>query len=204
MRLPFALDLKVGTDICDARRIYQIINGPEHRRDSLISKLLIRSEIAYIGDRYLSSSKLYVHPTDHELRLLARRLAGRFAAKEAAKKAWGASVISWHDLYTEYHPDQSTIVCRSRINLRDPTKAYEPVTEQVGQLSISHDGDYAVATVIAAPLHSDILIELQRRKAEADEIFTTINSTATNSPIRKFWAGLTDGPAKTTTSAKGD
>jgi hypothetical protein len=38
------------------------------------------------------------------------------------------------------------------------------VTEQVAQLSISHDGDYTVATVLAAPLHPDISAELQRRK----------------------------------------
>jgi len=42
------------------------------------------------------------------------------------------------------------------------------VTEQTAQLSISHDGDYTIAAVIATPLHIDISSVLATRKAEAE------------------------------------
>jgi holo-[acyl-carrier protein] synthase len=75
---------------------------------------------------------------------MARWLAGRFAAKEAARKAapGGASTISWKDVM---------------INIEEsgggrPEVIYltEGDVRHVGKLSISHDGEYVVATVLAA------------------------------------------------------
>ena len=208
MRLPFALDLKVGTDICDVRRIREFVCGSERRRGGFIAKLLSAREMSGLGDRYLRARKFNVQPDDDVLRELARRLAGRFAAKEAAKKAWGASVISWHDLYTEYRPDLLSIICKSGIDQNDANREGGSglVTEQAGVLSISHDGEYAVATVLAAPLHSDILTELRRRKAEAEAKVTAVggNRTSIDKPVRSVYLGPPNGSTKTTTSAVGD
>ena len=197
MRLPLALDLKVGTDICDVRRMVKIISASARRRDMFIAKFLNKSEVSQLGQLHLRPLTI-VKTHDEELYVLARRLAGRFAAKEAAKKAWGASIISWHDLYIEYAHDLYNIICTpgTPLSERKKASALGRVTEQVGQLSISHDGDYAVATVLAAPLHSDILIELRRRKAEAESIFY--------SSSRRVSLASNDESAKATTSAESD
>ena len=51
------------------------------------------------------------------------------------------------------------------------------ITEQVARVSISHDGEYATATVIATPLHPEIVAELEKRKAEAER---KLNNTPEN------------------------
>lgn len=76
---------------------------------------------------------------------MARWLAGRFAAKEAARKAapGGASVVSWKDVMVSIEEGGGG----------RPEVVYTKdggETGQVGKLSISHDGEYVVATVIAA------------------------------------------------------
>ncbi|KAI1938942.1 hypothetical protein LOZ66_003019 [Ophidiomyces ophidiicola] len=75
----------------------------------------------------------------------ARWLAGRFAAKEAARKAapGGASCISWKEVIVRAEPggNGKPEIVYAR-NAADHG--------QIGKLSISHDGDYVVATVMAA------------------------------------------------------
>jgi holo-[acyl-carrier protein] synthase len=77
----------------------------------------------------------------------APHLAARFAAKESCLKAFGTGWrdgISWHDM--EVVPDEL-----GRPDLQLSGRAAEIAAEkQVGvvHLSYSHDGDYAVATVI--------------------------------------------------------
>jgi holo-[acyl-carrier protein] synthase len=77
----------------------------------------------------------------------APHLAARFAAKESCLKAFGTGWrdgISWHDM--EVVPDEL-----GRPDLRLSGRAAEiAATKQVGvvHLSYSHDGDYAVATVV--------------------------------------------------------
>ncbi|KAI1922890.1 hypothetical protein LOZ65_003360 [Ophidiomyces ophidiicola] len=75
----------------------------------------------------------------------ARWLAGRFAAKEAARKAapGGASSISWKEVIVRAEPggNGKPEIVYAR-NAADHG--------QIGKLSISHDGDYVVATVMAA------------------------------------------------------
>jgi holo-[acyl-carrier protein] synthase len=77
---------------------------------------------------------------------MARWLAGRFAAKEAARKAshgGGASSISWKDVQVRTEGSGSG---------GRPEVVYLNANGggHVGKLSISHDGDYVVATVLAA------------------------------------------------------
>lgn len=77
----------------------------------------------------------------------APHLAARFAAKESCLKAFGLGWregISWHDM--EVVPDQL-----GRPDLRLSGRAAEIAAArrvEVVHLSYSHDGDYAVATVI--------------------------------------------------------
>ncbi len=77
----------------------------------------------------------------------APHLAARFAAKESCLKAFGLGWregISWHDM--EVVPDKL-----GRPDLRLSGRAAEIAAEknvEMVHLSYSHDGDYAVATVI--------------------------------------------------------
>ena len=81
----------------------------------------------------------------------APHLAARFAAKESCLKAFGTGwrdCISWHDM--EIVPDEL-----GRPDLRLSGRAAEIAGEksvEVVHLSYSHDGDYAIATVILESL----------------------------------------------------
>lgn len=95
-------------------------------------------------------------------------LAGRWAAKEAAKKTWGPDWIGWQDLSllmpTKGHPGMTvrlspvmSVATRSKLA---PDVAKEGLV-QLGALSISHDGDYCIATVIAEPLNHELSVYYQ-------------------------------------------
>jgi len=98
-------------------------------------------------------------------------LAGRWAAKEAARKAWGAHLLGFKDVRVAFdfadkpgdRHDRSgnhetampgvKVVCEPYYGAYGPNKeAIDAAPTQEGRLSISHDGDYVVATVIAEPL----------------------------------------------------
>lgn len=91
-------------------------------------------------------------------------ITGRWAAKEAAKKAWGANILSWKHLeIIGARGANPYIVCDTGVQADNPST----VTSQEGQCTISHDGGYIIATVLAETLHADIVTELKRQKAEA-------------------------------------
>lgn len=85
---------------------------------------------------------------------MTRWLAGRFAAKEAARKAapGGAASIGWKDVVVEVKDDE---IAGEGLSRR-PEVVYraggggDATPGRVGRLSISHDGEYVVATVLAA------------------------------------------------------
>lgn len=70
----------------------------------------------------------------------AEHLAGIFAAKEAAIKALRLKPKSWHQIEVKKERDGSPKLI-----------LYGTVTQKIKELrlSISHDGDYALAVVIA-------------------------------------------------------
>ena len=89
---------------------------------------------------------------------MTRWLAGRFAAKEAARKAApdGAASIGWKDVVVQAQSgaegSQSQSGSAEGVSRR-PEIVYlgrEGDAGRVGRLSISHDGEYVVATVLAA------------------------------------------------------
>ena len=77
---------------------------------------------------------------------ITRWLAGRFAAKEAARKAApsGAASIGWKDVMVRIQEDGGSF---GEGVSRRPEIVY---LGRVAKLSISHDGEYVVATVLAA------------------------------------------------------
>lgn len=82
---------------------------------------------------------------------MTRWLAGRFAAKEAARKATpaGAASIGWKDVTVRVEDDNNAFGTGLS---RKPEVVYrkDGAESRVGRLSISHDGEYVVATVLAA------------------------------------------------------
>lgn len=169
MRVPFPVALRVGTDIIATYRILSPLRPDIRRAVRLTNRFLLPQELDDLTRRFPAWK-------DHDrlrTQQVAAWIAGRWAAKEAAKKAWDASLLSFRDLRVEADSHGAVhIVCGTHLTTSTLSKhsASSPshFTEQVAQLSISHDGDYTIATVLATPLHPDITAELQRRKAEAE------------------------------------
>ena len=161
MRIPFSLNLRVGTDIVVAKRVFDHTAPNSERLKRFCRRLLHRAELAELTLRYPWWQQSETRDSADNQNL-SQFLAGRWAAKEAAKKAWGASQISWKNVRVERQQatGQLGIICTvSPVTEKAETK------EQEGLLSISHDGDYAVATVIAAPLDSAIAGELLKTRS---------------------------------------
>jgi holo-[acyl-carrier protein] synthase len=118
----------LGTDLAQVERFRSFIR---ENKAALLGRLFT------LGEREYALSKK--DPALH--------LAARFAAKESCLKAFGLGWregISWHDM--EIIPD-----ALGRPDLRLSGRAAEIAAEKrvkVVHLSYSHDGDYAVATVI--------------------------------------------------------
>jgi holo-[acyl-carrier protein] synthase len=166
MRVPFPVALRVGTDIIATRRILCPARPDQHRLERLIKRFLHPTELSELSRRFPSWIALHTLKEDQR-RPLATWLAGRWAAKEAAKKAWDATLLSFGDLRVETETGGRVhIVCD--MGAADDSAPHNKVTEQMAQLSISHDGDYTVATVLASPLHEDISAELSLRKVAAE------------------------------------
>lgn len=151
--LPFPYALNIGTDVVHLPRIYRLLTQRGARSNETYLKkftgrILCPQEEQDFRARFdlhtldaaQSSKPLKVTPD------MARWLAGRFAAKEAARKAApaGATSISWKDVLIRAAPASSAGSSR-------PEVVYLTGAEsRLGKLSISHDGDYVVATVLAA------------------------------------------------------
>ncbi|KAF7869823.1 hypothetical protein EAF04_004607 [Stromatinia cepivora] len=76
---------------------------------------------------------------------VARFVAGRFAAKEAAKKAFSKRRLNFHDITID-NPSLDNLKSRAPITLIRATTGYE---DQIVPMSISHDGDYATAVCMS-------------------------------------------------------
>ena len=177
MRVLFPLGLRVGTDIIATSRILSLHRPDYYRLAKLTNRFLLPQELEDLTGRFPAWRDAHAHG---QLRTqqLATWIAGRWAAKEAAKKAWDASLLGFRDLRVEAEKSGVIqIVCgivETPPNISDSTFP-KKVTEQVAQLSISHDGDYTIATVLATPLHPDISTELHRRRQEA---YTKVRKSA--------------------------
>ncbi|KAF3480801.1 altered inheritance of mitochondria protein 9 [Arthroderma uncinatum] len=159
---PFPFLLNIGTDIVHIPRIQRLVArsvtaGPNPNTSQrtylsrFVNRILCEQEQAYFKSKFqlpssISDGAVTSKPlTAQTSTEIARWLAGRFAAKEAARKAapGGASSISWKEVMVRAEVDGDG----------RPEVVYLPEGDsigQIGKLSISHDGEYVVATVIAA------------------------------------------------------
>jgi holo-[acyl-carrier protein] synthase len=108
----------------------------------LVQVSRIAESIASFGDRFLR--RIF---TDGELAyatsapdLTVSRLAARFAAKEAAKKAFELDGVDWRDIEVVRAPSGAVALALHRS---------ADVTRDDCALSLSHEGDYATAVVVA-------------------------------------------------------
>ena len=116
----------IGVDVVDVARLERSLE----RTPALADRVFTEAERAYAGDGAEAS----------------RRLAARFAAKEAAAKALGAPPeATWREAEVVVAED-------GRPSLRVSGR-FADVAAQRGvrhwHLSLSHDGGVAVATVVA-------------------------------------------------------
>ncbi|KAK2739573.1 hypothetical protein FQN57_006535 [Myotisia sp. PD_48] len=165
-RFPFPLN--IGTDIVHIPRLQRLVtrsivnshstNQNKTYLDRFIRRILCEEEKTYFHSKFQSlqppstptltsrerSSALQNRDTTPDIVEISRWLAGRFAAKEAARKAapGGASSLSWKDVMVQVESQGGGRP--EVVYLRNGIK------NEVGKLSISHDGEYVVATVLAA------------------------------------------------------
>ncbi|RAH72000.1 uncharacterized protein BO66DRAFT_447750 [Aspergillus aculeatinus CBS 121060] len=175
---PFPLALNIGTDIVHLPRIARLLtrqNGTYLAR--FTRRILHPREHADFRARFQLSPSLvplHVHnpqpqakpqPHPHPSSSLppvtitpdmTRWLAGRFAAKEAARKAAprGAAQLGWKEVVvrvSEVDEGRPEVVFLDGLGGDgDGQKGEGGGGGRVGKLSISHDGEYVVAMVLAA------------------------------------------------------
>ncbi|EXJ80961.1 hypothetical protein A1O3_07249 [Capronia epimyces CBS 606.96] len=166
MRAPFPLSLRIGTDIVATSRILSPLQPDYKRLSRLAARFLHPRELDDLNHRFPNWKDAQSHD-GLKRQQLAAWLAGRWAAKEAAKKAWDATLLGFRDLRVEPETGgRVQVICDTRL-ARDPPPINR-ITEQAAQLSISHDGDYTIAMVMATPLHPDISADLAFRKSAAE------------------------------------
>lgn len=150
--LPFPFSLNIGTDVVHLPRILRLLRhrgarSNENYLNKFTRRILCPQEQQDFHSRFTASS---ARPTgDGPVVVtsdMARWLAGRFAAKEAARKAapGGAASIGWKDVLVQTAPATAAGSGRPEVVFLGGADS------RVGKLSISHDGDYVVATVLAA------------------------------------------------------
>ncbi|KAI8960724.1 hypothetical protein F5Y11DRAFT_328927 [Daldinia sp. FL1419] len=154
-RLPFSFG--IGTDICHIDRIAKIISQDKGAR--FIQRVLTPEEIE-------SAKNAALHPRNSPSSV-ARFLAGRhvrWAAKEAVIKACSIYKVTFHDITITYEHVLAKNLREEIPRKHDPQypqwqiprATSSPVAIIRGhdtrgtyaRLSITHDGDYAVATCV--------------------------------------------------------
>lgn len=131
-----ATDIKLGTDLVYLPRLAKIYNRFGLR---FFQKLLTKSELAYCFDSPLLHKSL-------------ARAGARIAVKEAVSKALGSGLnglgwargIQWQDIETLSAENTQPVLL-----LSGKAKALSD-TQHITRwrISLTHDGDYALATVL--------------------------------------------------------
>lgn len=115
----------IGVDVVDVTRLARVLD----RTPSMADRVFLDAERAYAGEGDVA----------------LRRLAARFAAKEAASKALGSEgTVRWREIEVIGGPGERPV-----LRVSGHTAA---LAEQAGvrfwHLSISHDGNLAMAVVV--------------------------------------------------------
>lgn len=152
-RITFPYNLSIGTDIVHLSRIHRLVNKRGGRYLIPFTRRILHPlEIRDLSQRH-PQWEVHNDRTCISSDSIIKWLGGRFAAKEAARKAMGASALGWKDVRVDVRngSGQPYIIYKLRnTNNQD--------IEHEASLSISHDGDYVVATVLAAAI-SDIVLK---------------------------------------------
>jgi len=121
--------LRTGIDVVQLSRMQESITT---FGDRFVRRIFTADEIAFASS---------------EQALATERFAARFAAKEAAIKAFGLAHVGvdWRDIEVQRQGDGQ---CSLRLHGRAALHARVSSDEDVA-ISLSHDGDYAVAIVTA-------------------------------------------------------
>jgi holo-[acyl-carrier protein] synthase len=171
--VPFPVPMNIGTDIVHIPRIYRMITRNPFSKtsrtaqtfspivlDRFTRRILTDQEREYFHSKFpplrnrsppapsstsAAAAAVSLSYNSADAEPMARWLAGRFAAKEAARKAapGGAASVGWKDVMIRL--EEGGDGRPELVYLRDGGRI-----GKVGRLSISHDGEYVVATVIAA------------------------------------------------------
>jgi phosphopantetheine--protein transferase-like protein len=165
--IAFGSKLALGTDICLAKRILDPEAPNLHRARGLMRRVLTPSEMLQAESRFplfkAGSEKVdsaWHQPGSPQLRMLSHHLAGRFAAKEAAIKAWGQAV-SWQNIIiSSTHAGKPSIAIQCRTTSAGETTGIR----QHGAVSISHDGEYCHATVLGDHLDEELFQMLMKEQ----------------------------------------
>jgi holo-[acyl-carrier protein] synthase len=128
--------IKIGTDICSVGRIKGTYEKYGHR---FLDKVLTDNEKDYVQGIAAKNNAL-------KLSKLSEALAGRFAAKEAVAKALGTG---WNGIYwkeveiinAESGAPQVMLSGRAK-------KLFSQLGYTCAEISLSHERDYALATVL--------------------------------------------------------
>ncbi|KAI1774925.1 hypothetical protein F4818DRAFT_55752 [Hypoxylon cercidicola] len=172
-RLP---PMGIGIDICRISRVYKNLTNPMGPK--LVRRILSPEEqtvpytlnilkCVFTPPQNLQSQDSK-DPKDPRMRKAAEFLAGRFAAKEAAIKAYSLRKLSYHDIIVTYQDHLSSPSADETISNSSQTEQESTLEDQpkektsagppiaifkgdgfsdnvYARLSISHDGDYATA-----------------------------------------------------------
>lgn len=183
---PFPYPLRIGNDICSIRRVRRLIT--RNKRDkaelptltSFIRRILTPPEIHDFWHRF-GPEAVVQHKTDD----ISRYLAGRFAAKEACRKAcphFHANTRGFQrililpggsaDAVQSGRPRAlilDAVYGASRVpavsdgeqgDLRvDGDEVFGSLEGQVCEVSISHDGEYAVAVALVPEMENGGMVE---------------------------------------------
>ncbi|KAA8650099.1 hypothetical protein EYZ11_001315 [Aspergillus tanneri] len=144
---PFPFPLNIGTDIVHLPRITRLLRRGDYFT-RFTRRILCDQEQQDFNRRFALTPISPAESTSRETPYIisadmARWIAGRFAAKEAARKAapMGAATTGWKDVLVRLGEEDQG---RPQIVYLGPDGG------RLGKLSISHDGEYVVATVLAA------------------------------------------------------
>ncbi|KAH0536129.1 hypothetical protein FGG08_006972 [Glutinoglossum americanum] len=166
---PFPYPISVGIDICKIHRIYDLIskdNGKWHR--PFLRKIFNPRELKALQQTLKEKQLPPTNGQTHNTRGLAEFLAGRWAAKEAAIKAIRSRRVRFHEITIGSKDGRPHMLIDTppRPQTTKNTPGNKAALRQLGggtgnevegeaeeaheaRLSISHDGAYATAIVIA-------------------------------------------------------
>ncbi|KAK1836803.1 hypothetical protein QBC39DRAFT_59071 [Podospora conica] len=145
--------LSVGTDICHVPRIQKQLDERGLRFATRVLTDMeiqgaIRKGLLRFPPAALTAGEKITLRGPRTAAAGAKYMAGRWAAKEAVKKAFPHRHLGWHDVVIEKKGEEEDLGGRSGppvALVRDGNGGWEEVP-----VSISHDGEYATATCIGS------------------------------------------------------